>query len=153
MIADLQIKKIYWCGCFYFNGEGKGSGQICFHYINRFIHYITMVDNFPYLHKIFRDLMFLIFHFNSFIFRDLNKNSKGKRPANPPQTWQERKQTAKGRKQQDRKLHYFNTPHSYPSYRALPVPLPSHTQTPPPPTQTPKKKWGVLKYRNIQPVF
>ena len=40
--------------------------------------------------------MFLIFRFNSFIFRDLNKNSKGKRPANPPETWQERKQTAKG---------------------------------------------------------
>ena len=30
--------------------------------------------------------MFLIFLFNYFIFRDLNKNSKGKRPANPPET-------------------------------------------------------------------
>ena len=30
--------------------------------------------------------MFLIFLFNCFIFRDLNKNSKGKRAANPPKT-------------------------------------------------------------------
>ena len=30
--------------------------------------------------------MFLIFRFNYFIFRDLNKNSKGKRPANPTET-------------------------------------------------------------------
>ena len=30
--------------------------------------------------------MFLIFRFNSFIFRDLNKNSRGKRPAIPPDT-------------------------------------------------------------------
>ena len=66
MIADLQIKKIYWCGCFYFSGscreKGKGSGQICFHYINRFIHYITMVDNFPYLDEIFRE--FNVFNFS-----------------------------------------------------------------------------------------
>ena len=30
--------------------------------------------------------MFLIFLFNYFILRDLNKNSKGKRLANPPKT-------------------------------------------------------------------
>ena len=29
--------------------------------------------------------MFLIFRFNYVIFRDLNKTSKGKRPANPPE--------------------------------------------------------------------
>ena len=28
--------------------------------------------------------MFLIFRFKHFIFRDLNKNSRRKRPANPP---------------------------------------------------------------------
>ena len=36
--------------------------------------------------------MFLIFHFNSFIFRDSNKNSRRKRPPIPPETQQERKQ-------------------------------------------------------------
>ena len=40
--------------------------------------------------------MFLIFLFNDFIFRDLNKNSKGKRPANPPKT--ARKETDSKRK-------------------------------------------------------
>ena len=65
--------------------EREGSGQIRLHYIIGFISYITIVKNFPYLHEIFRDLMFLIFLFNYFIFRDLNKHSKGKRPANPPE--------------------------------------------------------------------
>ena len=46
--------------------------------------------------------MFLIFRFNPFIFRDLNKNSKGKRFANPPNTRQENKQTAKGTSEHDR---------------------------------------------------
>ena len=145
MIADLQIKKIYWCGCFYFNGscrgKGKGSGQICFHYINRFVHYITMVDNFPYLDEIFRDLMFLIFHFTSFIFRDLNKNSKGKRPANLPRHG---KKGNRQRKEESNKtgsytilthpililctsLSLFPSPHTH-----------THTHTPTP-TQTPKK--------------
>ena len=51
--------------------------------------------------------MFLIFRFNSFSFRDLNKNSRGKRPAIPPETLQERKQTVKGRKPQDRETFEF----------------------------------------------
>ena len=55
-----------------------------------------MVYNFPYLDEIFKDLMFLIFLFNYFIFRDLNQNSKGKRPANPPETV--RKETDSERK-------------------------------------------------------
>ena len=44
--------------------------------------------------------MFLIFLFNYFIFRDLNKNSKGKRPANPPET--ARKETDSERKKATR---------------------------------------------------
>ena len=40
--------------------------------------------------------MFLIFRFNYFIFRDLNKHCKGKRPANPPET--ARKETDSERK-------------------------------------------------------
>ena len=44
--------------------------------------------------------MFLIFPFNYFIFRDLNKNSKGKRPANPPET--ARKETDSERKKATR---------------------------------------------------
>ena len=40
--------------------------------------------------------MFLIFRFNYFIFRDLNKNSKRKRPANPPEM--ARKETDSKRK-------------------------------------------------------
>ena len=44
--------------------------------------------------------MFLIFLFNYFIFRDLNKNSKGKRPANPPKT--ARKETDRKRKKATR---------------------------------------------------
>ena len=44
--------------------------------------------------------MFLIFLFNYFIFRDLNKNSKGKRPANPPKM--ARKETDSERKKATR---------------------------------------------------
>ena len=44
--------------------------------------------------------MFLIFLFNYFIFRDLNKNSKGKRPVNPPET--ARKETDSKRKKATR---------------------------------------------------
>ena len=44
--------------------------------------------------------MFLIFLFTYFIFRDLNKNSKGKRPANPPET--ARKETDSKRKKATR---------------------------------------------------
>ena len=40
--------------------------------------------------------MFLIFRFNYFIFRDLNKHYKGKKPANPPET--ARKKTDSERK-------------------------------------------------------
>ena len=121
-------------------GKGKGSGQICFHYINRFIHYIIMVDNFPYLDEIFRDLMFLIFHFNSFIFRDLNKNSKGKRPAIPPRHG---KKGNRQRKEESNKTGSY-TILTHPililrtSLSLSPSPhTPPHTHTP---TQTPKKK-------------
>ena len=44
--------------------------------------------------------MFSIFLFNYSIFRDLNKNSKGKRPANPPKT--ARKETDSERKKATR---------------------------------------------------
>ena len=80
--------------------EREGSGQICLHYIVGFISYITIVKNFPYLHEIFRDLMLLIFLFNYFIFRDLNKNSNGKSLANPPEM--ARKETDSKRKKATR---------------------------------------------------
>ena len=44
--------------------------------------------------------MFLIFLFNYFIFRDLQKKSKGKRPANPPEM--ARKETDSKRKKATR---------------------------------------------------
>ena len=68
-------------------GKGREVDKYVCIILRGFIHYITMVQNFPYLDE---------------IFRDLNKNSKGKRPAIPPETRQEREQTAKGRKQQGR---------------------------------------------------
>ena len=76
--------------------EREGSGQIFLHYINRVykLYYHSLEFSLP------RDSMFLIFLFNYFIFRDLNKNSKGERLANPPKT--ARKETDSERKKATR---------------------------------------------------